>query len=416
MLYSKLFGKTLRQAPKDATTVNHKLLSQAGFVEQLMAGVFTYLPLGLRVLRNIEQIVREEMNAIGAEEVLMPILHPKANWMQTGGWDGVDVLFKLKSRTDKEFAIGSSEEEIISPLVKSRINSSKDLPVAVYQIHWKYRDELRAKSGILRGKEFFMKDLYSFHESQEDFDRYYQIVKEAYKKIFNRLGLEVKVTEASGGSFTTKISYEFMVLTDAGEDEILYCNYCDYCVNLEIAKVKEGESCPSCKKGALKKAKASEAGNVFDLGQKYTKDFEITIPSEDGSKTNLFMGCYGIGISRNMGIIVEKHNDDKGIIWPESVTPFKVHLIGLDLQDEAVNKTCGEVYEILNTKYGIPVLFDDRQDIRAGQKFADADLIGIPHRLVVSKKSGVKIEYKARTGKESELLTLEELLTKLNIK
>lgn len=414
MLYSKLFGKTLRQPPKDATTVNHKLLSQAGFVEQLMAGVFTYLPLGLRVLRNIEQIVREEMNAIGAEEVLMPILHPKTNWMQSGGWDSVDILFKLKSRTNKEFAIGSSEEEIVTPLVKSRINSTKDLPVAVYQIHWKYRDELRAKSGILRGKEFFMKDLYSFHDSQEDFDRYYQIVKEAYKKIFQRLGLEVKVTEASGGSFTTKISYEFMVLTDAGEDEILYCDKCDYCVNLEIAKVKTGEPCPSCKKGRLNNAKASEAGNVFDLGQKYTKDFELTFPSDDGTKKNPYMGCYGIGISRNMGIIVEKHNDERGIIWPESVAPFKIHLVGLDLQDETVNKKCSEVYRILNTEYRIPVLFDDRLETRAGQKFADADLIGIPYRVVISKKTGDKIEIKKRSESTSQLIDVNEITTFMN--
>ena len=409
MLYSKLFGKTLRQPPKDATTVNHKLLSQAGFVEQLMAGVFTYLPLGLKVLRNIEQIVREEMNAIGAEEVLMPILHPKANWMQSGGWDSVDVLFKLKSRTDKEFAVGQSEEEIVTPLVKSRINSAKDLPVSVYQIHWKYRDELRAKSGILRGKEFLMKDMYSFHESQEDFDRYYQIVKDSYKKIFQRLGLEVKVTEASGGSFTKKISYEFMVLTDAGEDEILYCDQCDYCVNVEIAKETEGSNCSSCKKGALKKAKASEAGNVFELGQKYTKDFEITFPAEDGTKKNPYMGCYGIGISRNMGIIVEKHNDEKGIIWPESVAPFKVHLIGLDLQDEEVRKKAANLYDVLHTIYNIPVLFDDRPDTRAGQKFADADLIGIPHRVIVSKKTGDKVEYKKRSESESKLITIEEL-------
>jgi len=414
MLYSKLFGKTLRQSPKDATTVNHKLLSQAGYVEQLMAGVFTYLPLGLRVLRNIEQIVREEMNAIGAEEVLMPILHPKANWMQSGGWENIEVLFKLKSRTNKEYAVGQSEEEIVTPLVKSRINSSKDLPVAVYQIHWKYRDELRAKSGILRGKEFFMKDLYSFHKSQEDFDRFYQIVKEAYKKIFNRLGLEAKVTEASGGNFTKKVSYEFMVLTDAGEDEILYCDKCDYCVNLEIATSKEGEYCPSCKKQALKRARASEAGNVFDLGQKYTRDFELTFQAEDGSKMNPFMGCYGIGISRNMGIIVEKHNDAKGIVWPESVAPFKVHLVGLDLQDESVKKRVEELYEILNSKYRIPVLYDDRQDTRAGQKFADADLIGIPYRVVISKKTGNKIEIKKRTESAPKLIDVNEITTFMN--
>jgi len=409
MRYSKLFGKTLRQPPKDATTVNHRLLSQAGYVEQLMAGVYTYLPLGLRVLRNIEQIVREGMNELGASEVLMPILHPSANWKLSKGWENIDVLFKVKSRTDKEYAVGQSEEEVVTPLVKSRIQNYKDLPLAVYQIHWKYRDELRSKSGILRGIEFLMKDLYSFHESQEDFDRYYQKVKEAYLKIFAKLGLTVKVTEASGGSFTEKISYEFMVLTDAGEDDILYCDDCNFCVNVEIAKVKEGESCPTCKKGALKKSRASEAGNVFDLGQKYSKDFDVTFTDKEGKKQYPVMGCYGIGISRVMGIIVEKHNDEKGIIWPESVTPFKVHLIGLDLQDEEIRKKCNDAYRILNTEYCVPVLFDDRPDTRAGEKFADADLIGIPHRVIVSKKTGDKIEYKKRSESGSKLITMGEL-------
>ena len=187
MRYSKLFVRTLREAPNDAETTNHKLLTQAGFVDQLMAGVYTYLPLGLKTLRNIEQIVREEMNAVGGVEVLMPILHPKENWVTTGGWDNIDVLFKIKSRTEKDYALGQSEEEVVTPLVMSRVNSYRDLPVAVYQIHWKYRDELRAKSGILRGREFFMKDMYSFHESQKDFDRYYKEVKEAYLRIFERL-------------------------------------------------------------------------------------------------------------------------------------------------------------------------------------------------------------------------------------
>lgn len=416
MRYSQLFGKTLNEAPKDATTVNHKLLSQAGYVEQLMAGVYTYLPLGLRVLRNIEQVVREGMNELGANEILMPILHPSANWKQTKGWENIDVLFKLKSRTDRDYALGQSEEEVVTPLAKSRINTYKDLPLAAYQIHWKYRDELRSKSGILRGIEFLMKDLYSFHESQEDFDLYYQKMKEAYLKIFTRLGLTAKVTEASGGSFTQKISYEFMVLTDAGEDDILYCENCDFCVNVEIAKVNEGNSCPSCKKTELKKARASEAGNVFDLGQKYSKDFDLTFANKEGVKQYPIMGCYGIGISRVMGIIVEKHFDEKGIIWPESVAPFAVHLVGLDLQDEQVKKRADELYEILRTTHGISVLFDDRVEKRAGEKFADADLIGIPHRLVISRKTGEKLEYKSRSSKDAELLTIEELVSKTHAK
>lgn len=407
MKYSKLFVKTLHTPPKDADTINHKLLTQAGFVDQLMAGVYSYLPLGLRVLKKIEQIVREEMNAIGGQEILMPVFHPKDNWETTKGWDKVDVLFKLKSRNEKEYALGSSEEEVVTPLVMKSVKSYQDLPQAVYQIHWKFRDELRSKSGIMRGREFLMKDMYSFHDTQEDFDKLYEASKKAYLKVYERLGLVAKVTEASGGDFTEKISYEFMILTDAGEDDILYCSDCDFCVNLEIAKVKEGDKCPKCKKAALQKARASEAGNVFDLGQKYTKDFNFTYMASDGSQKYPIMGCYGLGVSRVMGILVEKFNDDRGIIWPASVAPFDVHLISIKSNDKAE-----EVYKKLQDA-GIEVLFDDREDVSAGNQFADADLIGIPVRLVVSAKSGDKIEWKERTKKETELLSFDEVLKKL---
>lgn len=400
MKVSQLFSKTLRQPPKDADTINHKLLTQAGYVEQLMAGVYSYLPLGIRVLKNIEQIVREEMDEVGGQEILMPILHPKQNWVTTGGWDKIDVLFKIKSRTGKEYALGQSEEEVVTPLVMSRVNSYRDLPLAVYQIHWKYRDELRAKSGILRGREFYMKDMYSFHKNQEDFERFYQVMKKAYIKVFERLGLTAKVTEASGGSFTEKISYEFMVLTDAGEDDILYCESCDFCVNVEIAKQKEGDLCPSCKKGKLKRATASEVGNVFDLGQKFVRDFDLGFLDKDGKKQYPVMGCYGIGISRAMGVIVEKYHDGRGIIWPKSVAPFEVHLIGLDGEG-------ADVYQELS-KAGIDVLFDDREDVSAGEKFADSDLIGIPVRLVSSKKTGGgKVEVKERESEKAEILDIE---------
>jgi len=407
MKYSHLFVKTLKHPPKEAETINHKLLTQAGFVDQLMAGVYSYLPLGLRVLRNIEQIVREEMNVIGGQEVLMPTLHPKEIWEKTGAWESVDVLFKIKSRTEREYALGQSEEEVVTPLVMQYVNSYKDLPKAVYQIHWKYRDELRAKSGILRGREFYMKDMYSFHETQEDFDRFYGVVKDAYIRIFKRLGLVAKVTEASGGSFSEKISYEFMVLTDAGEDDILYCDSCDFCVNTEIAKVVEGDDCPQCSKAKLKKARASEAGNVFDLGKKYGKNFDLGFVGRDGSKQYPIMGCFGIGISRNMGILVETHHDDRGIIWPENVAPFAVHLVSL-----RENEKADEVYKKLQS-VDIEVLYDDREDAGAGQKFADSDLIGIPIRLVVSAKTGDKIEWKKRNESETELLTFDEVLKRL---
>ena len=401
MRQSELFTKTERNAPKDEATVNAQLLARAGFVTKLMAGVYSYLPLGLRVLQKIENIVREEMNAVGGQETLMAMLHPKNIWVTTGGWDKVDVLFKLKSRTEKEYALGQSEEEVVTPLVMKYVESYKDLPKSVYQIHWKFRDELRSKSGLLRGVEFLMKDMYSFHEDQKDFDRYYAEVKKAYLKIFKRMGLVAKVTEASGGAFTEKISYEFMVLTDAGEDDIVYCDACDFCANVEVAKHKEGDKCPLCGKSKLIKARASEVGNVFDLGMRFPKAFDLGFKDREGNKQYPIMGCFGIGISRAMGVIVEKSNDKSGIIWPESVAPFKVHLLALNGADGT------RVYEDLQ-KAGVEVLYDDR-DLSAGEKFAEADLIGIPWRLVVSPKLGEKIEIKKRTEKESKTADLKEI-------
>lgn len=409
MKYSHIFAKTLRQPPKEADTVNHKLLTQAGFIDQLMAGVYSYLPLGLWVLRKIENIVREEMNAIGGQEVLMPMLHPKQIWETTGGWKSIDVLFKINSQTGKEYALGQSEEEVVTPLVMSRVNSYKDLPVATYQIHWKFRDELRAKSGIMRGREFLMKDMYSFHETQEDFLQFYETVKKSYFAIYKKLGLVAKATEASGGAFSKKISYEFMVLTDAGEDEILYCPECDFCVNVEIAQVKEGDTCHRCGQGKLAKGVASEVGNVFDLGTKYGEDFKLEFLGRDGKKQHAIMGCYGIGISRAMGVIVEKYHDEKGIIWPDNIAPFQVHLVGLDLDNASVNENAEQVYTRLQSE-GIEVLFDDRVDVSAGQKFADADLIGIPYRLVISKKTGDQIEVKKRSEKETYFLPVLDVV------
>jgi prolyl-tRNA synthetase len=282
----------------------------------------------------------------------------------------------------------------------------------VFQIHWKYRDELRAKSGIMRGREFFMKDMYSFHTSQEDFLTFYEEAKKAYLRIYKRLGLVAKVTEASGGAFSTKISYEFMVLTDAGEDDILYCEHCDYCVNVEIAKVKVGDDCPSCKKGKLKQARASEVGNVFDLGQKYAKDFDLGFIDEKGNKQYPFMGCYGIGISRVMGVVVEKFHDENGIIWPESIAPAEVHLIALG-EDKEVWEVANHLYRDLTHK-GITVLYDDRVEVRAGQKFADADLIGVPQRVTVSPKTieHDSVELKHRDSEDISLIKLDGFIEK----
>jgi len=423
MRYSQLFTKTRKKAPRDELTRNAQLLVRAGFVNKLMAGVYSYLPLGLRVLRKIENIVREEMNAIGGQEVFLPALHPSENWKKTGGWDNIDVLFKIKSRTGRDYALGQSHEEVITPLVKEYVNSYKDLPVFVYQIQEKYRDELRAKSGVLRGREFGMKDLYSFHTDQADFEKFYEKAKKAYLKIYKRCGLTAKVTEASGGSFSEKISYEFMVLTDAGEDDILYCDKCEYCINVDIAKSKEGNTCPKCKKGILVKARASEVGNVFDLGQKYSRDFDFYVLDKKGKKIYPVMGCYGIGTTRLLGVIVERFNDEKGILWPESVAPFQAHLVDLEVksQKSKVKSFAETIYSKL-LDAGVEVLWDDRKDISAGEKFAEADLIGIPVRLVVSDKTrsissgqaGDKVEWKRRDSDKTELVGVEEAVRRIN--
>ncbi len=408
MKYSQVFWRTLREAPKEAETINHKLLVRAGYVRQVMAGVYTYLPLGLRVLNKISNIVREEMDAVGGQEVLMPLLHPSTLWKQTGGWDKVDVLFKIKSRTDKEYALAQSNEETVTPLASEWIHTEKDLPLAIYHINWKFRDELRSKSGILRGREFLMKDMYSWHKDQADFDRFYEIAKKAYLRVYDRLGLTAKVTEASGGAFTEKVSYEFEVLTDAGEANILYCDKCDYCVNVDdIQKYKIGDNCPSCGEDKLKSSKAAEVGNVFDLGQKYSKAFDVTVPDGTGQKIYPVMGCYGIGISRTMGVIVEKFHDERGINWPKAVSPYDVHLINIKCENE-----CQMIYDKM-IKSGIDVFFDDTSR-GAGEKFADADLIGMPVRLVMSPKTGERIEWKSRSGDKTELVIVEEVIKRLN--
>ena len=386
MRQSKLFTKARREAPADEVSKNAQLLVRAGYVHKEMAGVYSYLPLGRRVLENIERIVREEMDAIGGQEIRMAILHPSEPWKQTGAWDSVDVVFRIASRTEKEYTVGQSEEEIVTPIAREYLASYKDLPVAIYQIGQKYRDELRAKSGIMRGREFTMKDMYSFHETQEDFDRFYAVVKEAYLKIYACLGLVAKATEASGGAFTTKLSYEFMVLTDAGEDDILYCNHCSYCVNAEISAQKEDDACTRCTKGSLARAKASEVGSIFDLGTKYAKDFSFTYKDKGGKDQYPIMGCFGIGISRLMGVMAETFSDEKGLVWPESAAPFAVHLVALGRDGgDDISKASDALYEELR-RAGVDVLYDDRP-LSAGEKFAESDLLGIPKRIVVGKEA-----------------------------
>jgi prolyl-tRNA synthetase len=404
MRQSQLFPKTRKEAPKEAESINHKLLVRAGFIDQLMAGSWTLLPLGWRVVNKINQIIREEMNAIGGQEMLMPLLHPKAIWNETGRWDKAkEVMYQFKDARGKEYALSFTHEEIVMDLLRKNIKSYQDLPVYVYHFSTKFRNEPRAKSGILRGREFLMKDLYSAHVNEKDMLRYYDKVKEAYKKIFTRLGFNFRVVETSGGVFTDRHTHEFQVLCDTGEDTIYYCDKCDWGENKEIFGGKAGDKCPICKKGTVISSKSIEVGNIFPLGTWYAERMKVYYADKEGKKKPVWFASYGIGPTRILGTLVEVSYDDKGIIWYPQVAPFAVHLIELE---EA--KRAREIYEKLE-KAGVEVLWDDRE-VSAGEKFADADLIGIPVRLVVSKETGEKIEYKKRASNKTELLSFDELL------
>ncbi len=409
MKYSQLFGKTVKDAPKDETSTNAKLLTQAGFIRKEVAGVYNFLPLGLRVVNKISNIVREEMNKAGGQEILLSALQNKESWQKSGRWNSFDALFKLASQFEKEYALGPTHEEVLVPLAQEFILSYKDLPVYLYQIQTKFRDEARAKAGILRGREFLMKDFYSFHETEKDMNDYYEKMKAAYKNIFKRLGLDAIETKAGGGTFSD-FSHEYQVITEAGEDEIIYCPGGDFSENTEIAKVAEGKEC-DLGHGPLKKVKTIEAGNIFPLSDKFSKAFGLKFKDKDGKEKYVMMGCYGLGITRAMGTIVEVSHDDKGIIWPAAVSPFDVHLV--HIEDAESEPWAKEAYEKL-TDAGVDVLWDDRENATAGQKFADADLIGIPVRLVVSKKVGQgKVEWKKRASQDSEMITLDAAIQKL---
>lgn len=407
MRYSLLFPKTKKSVA--AESINHRLLVQAGFIDQLMAGSWTLLPLGWRVVTKINQVIREEMNAIGGQEMLMPLLHPKELWNETGRWEKADeIMYKLKDKRGKEHVLSFTHEEIVMDLLRKNVQSYKDLPVTVYHFSTKFRNEPRARSGILRGREFMMKDLYSAHVSEADLMEYYEKVKQAYSKIFKRLGFDFKVTEASGGVFTDKNTHEFQVLCQTGEDKIFYCDNCDWSENAEIFKGKAGDKCKDCQKGKVVKSKAIEVGNIFPLGKWYAEKMKVSFTDKNGQEQPVWFGSYGIGPTRVMGALVEINHDDKGIVWPEAVAPYQVHLISL----EGVEKQAEKVYKALE-KAGAEVLWDDRMEVSAGVKFSDADLIGIPIRLVVSAKTKDKVEWKQRDARETKLLSIDEVLCRI---
>lgn len=414
MRYSQVFGKTKKLA-KEFESVNATLLLKAGYINMTTAGVYTYLPLGLRVLKKVEDIVRKEMDNV-AQEILMPSLSPLDFWTKTGRLENVDCLFKAiganklsQEKNSSEYVLNATHEEVVTPLAQDYLLSYKQLPTAVYQIQTKFRNEPRAKSGLLRGREFRMKDAYSFHTSEEDLMKYYEKMKEVYMNIYKKLGIgeDTYIITASGGDFTKNNSHEFQTKCETGEDLIFQDKGTGECFNKEVITDPDNPKWTTFK--------GSEVGNIFPLGTKYTDSFDFNFVDELGKQQRVIMGCYGIGISRIIGVIVEKYHDDKGIIWPKEVAPFQVHLIGLNLDDEAVKTKADELYNKLSSM-NIEVLYDDRLNTSTGEKFGDSDLIGIPTRVVISRKTleqNGKFEVKKRVGQEAQILSEEEILNLL---
>lgn len=561
MKMSQLLVKTLRENPSDAEAISHILLVRAGYIKKLASGIYNYMPLMQRVLTKISNIIREEMNASGAQELLMPFVQPAELWQKSGRWAKYGKeLMRMKDRSDNEMCLAPTHEEVVTNLVGETINSYKQLPLNVYHIQLKFRDEIRPRFGLLRGREFIMKDAYSFHTSQEDLEREYEVMAKTYTNIFNRCGLETKAVQSDSGAIGGAVSHEFMVLTDTevGENDVFYCTTCDYSANsnhaishlnvvetdggfkeektvdtpnvktiedlakffnietncilkavayiadskpviamirgdkeieetkllnavdaleirpmenaeiqdflnseagfisyrgvdtskvkvlfdnsakgmknfviganekdkhivganledgiefVDISLVKEGELCPICKK-PLKVTRGIEVGNIFQLGDKYSKPMNAVYTDENGELKPYIMGCYGIGVTRVAAAAIEKYHDDWGIMWPEAIAPYKVIVIPVNTQDELQMKTAVEIYENLKAK-GVEAVIDDRDD-RAGVKFKDADLIGFPYKIVVGKSIAEgKVELKKRDSKEAELLTPAEVIEKL---
>ncbi len=411
MLQSKLFTKTRKEAPADEVSKNAQLLIRAGYVYKEMAGVYAYLPLGLKVFNNIISVIREEMNKVGGQELAMTALQDREVWNKTGRFDDdvVDVWFKTKLKNDTEVGLGFTHEEPMTNMMRNYINSYRDLPISVYQFQTKFRNETRAKSGIMRGREFVMKDLYSFSRNQEEHNVLYEKIKQAYVTTFKRLGIGDKtyITFASGGSFS-KYSHEFQTISDAGEDLIYVDEEKKIAINEEVLNDDVLKDLGLVREN-LKQMKSIEVGNIFSLGTKFSDAFELTYIDEKGEKQKVIMGSYGIGPGRVMGTIVELLSDEKGIVWPESIAPFKVHLLSFK-QDEKAK----EIYGALIAK-GVEVLFDDR-DVSIGVKLNDADLLGMPYRILITEKSLAAggVEYKKRTDSEVEILSIEACIARFS--
>ena len=409
MLFSKILLPTLKDAPQEAEVISHKLMLRAGMVRKVASGIYTWLPLGLKVLRKIENIVREEMDASGAQEVLMPMVQPKELWDETNRWEKMGPeLLRIQDRHDRDFCLGPTHEEVITDLIRNNVKSYKELPLNIYQIQTKFRDEVRPRYGVMRGREFLMKDSYSFNIDEACLEETYLTMRNTYKKVLERMGLEYKIVSADSGAIGGDASEEFHVLAETGEDTIAVSDSSEYAINTELL-LKEGEDIESLEgkpspdgKGTIEIKKGIEVGHIFQLGKVYAEDMKANVLNNEGKASILYMGCYGIGVSRLVAAAIEQNNDDKGIIWPHSIAPFDINIIAIGYEkDEKIAEASNNLYKEL-TEMGYDVLLDDRKD-GYGTKIKDSELIGIPLNIIIGKQflESEEIEFRTRSGDTS---------------
>jgi len=405
MKFSKSGISTTKNTPNDAEIISHKLMIRSGMIKKLASGLYTWMPLGLKVLKKIENIIRAEMDKVNALEILMPAIQPSELWKESGRWDkyGPELL-RLTDRHEREFCFGPTHEEIITDIARKDVNSYKQLPLIYYQIQTKFRDEIRPRFGIMRAREFLMKDAYSFHENEKCLNKTYEIMFQAYKNCFDKIGFEYKVVNADNGQIGGSESHEFHVIADNGEDELIFSDSSDYAINAELfsEKPKEGDICPDGS-GKVKIKRGIEVGHIFKLGDSYSDSMNATISNKDNENIKMVMGCYGIGVSRIAAAAIEQSNDDKGIIWPKSISPFNITIISIGYtKNNKLKNYTNDLYEIL-VKNNVEVLLDDR-DISPGNMFSDSDLIGIPYKIIVGNQfiENNTLEFKAR---ESDVTT-----------
>ncbi|MDC1470902.1 proline--tRNA ligase [Gammaproteobacteria bacterium] len=409
MLFSKLLLPTLKDAPQEAEVISHKLMLRAGMIRRVASGIYTWLPLGLKVLRKIETIVREEMDSSGAQEVLMPMVQPKELWEETNRWEKMGPeLLRIQDRHNRDFCLGPTHEEVITDLIRNNVKSYKELPLNIYQIQTKFRDEVRPRYGVMRGREFLMKDSYSFNEDEACLQETYLTMRDTYKKIIERIGLDYKIVAADSGAIGGDASEEFHVLAETGEDTIAVSDASEYAINTELL-LKEGEDIASLEgkpspdgKGVIQIKKGIEVGHIFQLGKVYAEDMKANVLNKEGKASTLFMGCYGIGVSRLVAAAIEQNNDDKGIVWPHSIAPFDINIIAIGYgKDQKIADASIKLYGELKDM-GYEVLLDDRKD-GYGTKMKDSELIGIPLNIIIGKRfiETNEIELKSRNGDSS---------------